>query len=576
MRKLLILLAVCIATPIFAQTNIGIDYYLLGEYGNARKYFESKLSSNAAEANFYLGEIAFAEGDMAKAAEFYNKCTAADPGNPLCLIAQAKMKLKSDPKAAEAALEAVAKANKNNLDIALTIGRAYLDNNMKDKAMSKVADARKINSKAPEVYILEGDIVAAGEDASKIGDAAGKYEMSNYFDPNYRLGYMKTAQVYETNNPGLAIEKLKAVIEKYPDYTPAYGLLAKIHTQRGFYPSAIEIYKAHSPSTPDDIERYARALYFTDNFDEAQIMVTKGLQADPNNFILNRYQLYIYAKTGNYTQGIKLAENFFSLAESSRYIPMDYTAYATLLKDAKRYDEAIAQFNQAIKIDPDTPERYKEASEMAKEIKNLGMAADYYKTYIDKKTQAAGAGYPDELLDINTLGSNYYTAGTSISKNPELAAGLMKNSVLIGELLASGNGFNADSLASSLEYFTASYSKYYLKKASATFSTIIERAPESYIGYRFKALSEHALNPDVKNSSAAKGYYEKMVEVITAKDDWRTTPSMQRMALEGYNYLAYYYYLTGDAPQAIQYANKVLELDPENSNAKAILADLNK
>lgn len=570
------MLSLCVATPIFAQTNIGIDYYLLGEYGNARKFFESQLSSKPAESNFYLGEIAFAEGNMAKAAEFYNKCATSDPGNPLCLIGQAKLKLKSDPKAAESALDAVARSNKSNLDVALAIGRAYLDNKMMDKALEKVADAKKINSKAPEIYILEGDIIAAGG-AGKTGEAAGKYEMSNYYAPDYGLGYMKTAQLYEFVNPDIAIEKMQAVIKKHPDYAPAYGLMAKIFTHKGFYPQAIEIYKTHAPSTPDDIERYARALYFTDNLDEAQKMIDKGLREDPNNFVMTRYQLYVYAKKGNYTDGIKLAENFLALGDKSRYIPMDYAAYAILLKDAKRYDEAIAQFNLAISMDPDSPEHYKGVYEMAKEMENFGMAAEYYKTYIDKKVLASdGSGYGDELVDINILGYEYFTAGTSIAKNPVLAGELMKNSALIKELLASGNGFDADLLANNLDYFTAAYSKYYLTKASAVFSTLIERAPESYSGYRFKALSENALDPDMINSTVARDNYEKMIEVITAKEGWETSASMQRMMLEGYGYLLIYYFKTDDSAKAIQYANKILELDPENGNAKAILEALSK
>lgn len=214
---------------------------------------------------------------------------------------------------------------------------------------------------------------------------------------------------------------------------------------------------------------------------------------------------------------------------------------------------------------------------MAKEIENFGMAADYYKAYMEKKAAAAdGAGYSDELVDINILGYDYFTAGTTIAKNPVLAGELMKNNALIKELLASGNGFNADSLANNLEYFTASYSKYYLSKASATFSTLMQRAPESYSGYRFKALSENALNPDMQSNTATRDNYEKMIEVITAKEGWETSSSMQRMLLEGYGYLLIYYYKTDDTSKAIQYAHKVLEIDPENSNAKAILEALSK
>lgn len=575
MKKIFVLLMLCIATtPMFAQTNIGIDYYLLGEYQKARSYFESQLSANPAQSYFYLGEIAFAEGDMARAAEFYDKCAAADPTNALCAIGQAKLKLKSDPKAAEAAFDAVLRNDKKNIDLIVAIGRAYLANGMTDKAMARVAAAKKIDNKAPQIYILEGDIIAAGGDAANIGEAAGKYEMAVYFDPDYRLGSMKIAQIYESGNAVVVIQNLKGVIAKYPDYMPAYEILSKVYTNTGYYPQAIELFKINPPTTPEDIERYARALYFSDNMEkEAQAVVTKGLREDPNNFVMSRYQLYLYSKAGNYNDGLPFAEKFFSLGDKSRYIYMDYTAYASLLKDAKRYNEAMAQFDHAINIEPDILERYKEAVEMASEINNYGKAADYYRVYIDKKILAAGEGYPDELYDISTLGNTYYNAGTTIAKNPELAAQLMKNSDLIKELLASDSGLNAELLANDLTYFTAAYSRYFLNKARPVFSTIIERSPDSYTGYRFKARTEYALNPDVK-TSAAKDYYEKMVAIITAKED--ISKPMITAMLEGYNYLVIYYYLTDNKSKAIEYANKVLELDPENVNAKAILEDLSK
>lgn len=580
MRKVFVLLMLCIATPMFAQTNVGIDYYLLGEYKKARSYFESQLSANPAQSYFYLGEIAFAEGDMARAEEYYNKCAAAEPGNVLCAIGQAKLKLKSDPKAGETALDAIARSNRNNLGIVLAVGRAFLDSGMTEKAMAKVADAKKINNKAPEIYILEGDILAAEGDGAKIGDVVAKYEMSIYFDPDYRLGVMKIAQVYESNNAGTVIESLKGIIAKYPDYKPAYEILSKVYTNTGHYTQAIEMFKVNPPTTPEDIERYARVLYFSNNFDEAQKIVTQGLQENPNNFVMNRFQLYIYAKTKNYEEGLKLADKFFTLGEPSRYIYLDYTSSASLLKDAKRYDEAMAQYDRAIGVDPDNLERYKEAYEAAKEMNNYGKAADYYKAYMDKKILAEGPEYPGELGDLATLGQNYYSAGTMISRDPELAAQLMKNSALIGELIASDSGLNAESLANDEVYFTTNYSKYYLKKANSVFSTLMERVPDSYIGYRFKALTEHALylnqNPDAKTSATAVGYYEKMIEVITSKAEEDITRSMSNAMVEAYGYLAIHNYLSDNTTKAIEFSKKVLGLDPENANAKAIIEALSK
>jgi tetratricopeptide (TPR) repeat protein len=570
-NKLFFIIAFLYSISLYAR-EIGADYYYLGDYEKATSHLLKDMEVNPVESNLFLGKIAFIKGERQKAEEYYTKALNQDPDNPYSKIEMAKLNLKSDSKNVEITFDNIFKKHRKDANVALAIARAYLENNMPDKALDYLNRAKKIDSKNPDVYILEGDLILA-RDNKKLGEAASKYEMATYFAPDYRIGYMKTALVYENVNPNAAIEKLKTIIGKQPDYSLAYGYLGKIYTQNGFYPQAIDMFKSYFTSgiyTIDDIELYARALYFNNNFDEAKAQVSKGLQIDPDHFVLNRFLMYIDAQTKNIADGENTAHKFFALRDPAGYISLDYAMYGTILKNNKKYNEAISQYNKAIELDPDKLNLYAEAAAIARENKDYATAASFIKKQMAKKA-AVATNSSDDITDLTTLGYDYYSAGISISKNQELAATLIQNKDITNSILASNKRINADSLARSINYFTKQYALFYLNKADSVFDKLIELTPDSYIGYRFKALTKHAINPETE-IGLAKPYYEKVIQIITDKNE--LTAATQRVLLEAYNYLGYHYYMINDKPNTILYWNKVLEIDPNNKNAKLILDDI--
>jgi len=588
---------------VFGQMDIGVDYYYLGEYKFAKEYIEKELAKNPARANFFLGEIAFKEGNMEKAESYYNSGLAAEPNNLLNQIGLAKLLLKKDAGSGDIALYNLHRKNSKNLDIVIAIGRAYLDNGMFEKAEVKLKEARSIHNKNAKVNIFDGDILVAKKDVKLLGDAAGKYDMALYFDPNNCLTYFKIAEIYERNNLALSIEYLETVIEKCPDYKIARRILGKISSQNGLYSKAITAYQTYfsltDQQTIDDIEKYAGAYYFSGtneeakgnhegakrNYKEAKVLVERGLKTDPNHFILNRYLMYILAKTENLEDGLKQVEKFFSLPpDISGYIYLDYTMYASILKKVERYNEAIEQYDIAIQLEPDKAELYKEASDIAKVKKDFGLAAMYYKNFMAKKAEQERKTNPefeDQMSDLYALSFNYYSAGVTISRNLQLAEELIQNESIINNIVAENKEVNIDSLKTNIPYFIKQYSLYNLNKADAVVDILIEKIEQVlltekkplYTGHRLKALVKYAINPDVKEGPA-KPYYERVVEIITSQEEV-STPDKQ-ILLEAYNYLGYHYFLIGDKPNTILYWNKVLEIDPQNENAIKVLNETNK
>jgi tetratricopeptide (TPR) repeat protein len=69
----------------------------------------------------------------------------------------------------------------------------------------------------------------------------------------------------------------------------------------------------------------------------------------------------------------------------------------------------------------------------------------------------------------------------------------------------------------------------------------------------------------------AKPYYEKIIELTENEQE-----KYKKERARGFAYLAFYYYDTKDNPKAYKYAEKALQLDPNDKNSAQILDYLKK
>jgi len=569
MKKVKIFIALLL--PIFigvnAQNNIGIGYLNVKDYELAKKYFLQQLSTNPAEAYYYLGEIAYAEGDLEAAENYYNQGLQTKM-EPYCRIGLAKILLKKGQKVdAVAGFISVQKKYPKEIDILIPIGYAYLDNQLHKDVESLLAEMQKIDKKNPKIYDLEGDKLKA-EDL--IGQAAGRYDMALYFDPNYIPAYYKIAEVYEKINPQVAIEKMKELIDRDPNNNLPYRYLGRIYTSSGRYQSAIDAYKeffATGNYTLDDIARYASALFFIRNYEEADKMIKEGLAIAPDHFVLNRLQMYIAANTINVENGLDYAEHFFSLKKDKdvkEYIATDYSMYALLLKEAKMYDEALVYYKHTISMDSSAIDIYKEMAIIYGLKGQNDRAADLYNSYIEK------GGDKIEAMDYYQLGRYYYSAGNirTTSDTTNIINRYQDDDFLT---TISENELQKDSLLNEESLFIAKAVKFYLEQADKAFDKVIELVPEGNTGYLWKARTNSLLDPDTE-MGLAKPYYEKVVEILSDRDEITTT--IKNSLIEAYSYLGYFYYIKSDNPNTLLYWNKVLELDPENASALMVLKEV--
>lgn len=334
MKKQFLTIILTILAVSVTAGNLGTDYFGIGAYPKAKEFFESELATNPVEANYYLGEIALANGQQEEAINFFNKGIAADSQDPFNKIGKGKALLKTNRKEAEALFTlALSKKFKKDPDANVAVARAYFENGFKEETTQKLIIARKLAKKSASLYILEGDILTS---EGKKGEDAGMYEQAIYFNPNNFIATIKSAQVYEIIQPSLAVEKLEPLLTQYPDYSIINRNLARAYNAAGQYPLAIKAYiKYYGENDCDlgDIRYLASAYYFTNQFEKSIQFLDKGLALDPDNFVFNRLRMYNASKMQDVENGETLANKFFGL--TGTFIDKDYAAYALILADAR-------------------------------------------------------------------------------------------------------------------------------------------------------------------------------------------------------------------------------------------------
>lgn len=285
------------ATSLFADNNDkGIDYYKAGMYSYAKKALFENIQSgktDKAEAYYYLGEIYAAENMKDSAAYCYKQGLVADPEYVFNTIGEIKLDLAATPDVDKVLAGFTTGKTRKNPAIFVAIARAYMtDPARKAKVEEYLAKAKEVGPKSPDIYILEGDLLAADR---KIGDAASSYEQAIYFDDQCKEAYLKYARIYARMNPQLAIDMLNKLIALDPEYTIAYRDLASVYYENNQFKNAADAYSKYiTPETSDidDLSRYASILFFSGEHEQAQQIIDRVSARAPENPVMQRLNMY--------------------------------------------------------------------------------------------------------------------------------------------------------------------------------------------------------------------------------------------------------------------------------------------
>ena len=437
-------------------------------------------------------------------------------------VNQAAALIKVNPEAAEDAFETLLKgANKKNVDLLVDIGEAYLQEGDMETAQEYADRAKEVNRRCADAYVLSGDVAFARNDVNR---ASSEYNQAIYFDENCSEAYLKYADVYQWVNPHLSIEMLERLDKKTPDDPRVDKQLGEVYYGMGEYGKAIEAYDDYMETGAPEVKdytRYATLLYLNKEFEASLKTVDKGLKMDAGNQVLKRLLMYNQYELGNYDAGLTEASAYFATTNSAEWVYLDHVYYGRLLKQKQQYEEALAQFNQALALDKTQTHIYQDISMAYEGKRDYPRAIEAFRTFMEAEHNTADMGH---LFLYGRL--NYYAAADSTLKDVQTD---------------------------------------YLAEADAAFARVIDYAPDNYLGFFWRARTNSLKDPETVEG-LAKPYYEASLALFEQKPD-TSVP----LVVECLSYLGYYYFVKEDYSKSKEYWTKILTIEPENGTAKAAL-----
>ena len=429
-----------------------------------------------------------------------------------------------DPEAVKDDVKVFMKTYKKNGVAIAGLGRAYLDCKNLTEAQTYAEKAIAVDKDEAEGYILAGDIAVLNDDP---GTAASWYQNATMSDPQEAAGYVKYARIYQKIDPDGAVAMLEKLREVKPDY-PVDAAAGYMYSASGRLKTAIECYnKVSNINTLDDyiLYDYTITAYVLEQYDKALNLSLTGIKNYPEYSPFNRLAFYCNNKLEDYNAAAVYAERWFNKNDTVKFSANDYIFYGDVLYNLDRTDEAIEAYKQAQVVDPERNDVYKLISDVYVKQKNYDKAVEAYNTYIDLLGSNANANIYRGLADI------YVEESETDDQAAKIAA---------------------------------------LRKADGVYADMETKFPYAveYATWMRSAI-HYQINTDVK-SGEAKPYYEKYISLVESNTE-RTESQTKKLATS-YNYLAVYYIQNDNLAKSKEYAQKLLEIKPEDETALQIMA----
>lgn len=556
-----------VLTPALAQNYAdGIEYFKSGQPDRAKIILDRTIDDSEtqkAESYYYLGEIAFPTSKDS-AQMYYQKGIEADPTFPLNYIGVGKVTmgkpLANDEKSIKAAIKAgekqmkmafnATKAAKKDPAVALAFVKAYYDNGLSYEAAKEKYYESHLADYAP-YYVFLGDIEVPGENW---GEACKNYELAfSWYDTTCVEAYIKFAGIYFRINPDIAIDNVLTLLNMRPNSAIAQRELAESYYRADKFNEAVKAYETYmkNPTAFDsDRPRHAALLYYDKQYDASITLVESLMEKYPDNLMLKRLALYNYYELQDYTSAIKAAEKLFATPDA-KFNSRDYVQYGKLLLDLGKADDAVANLEKAIEIEPERTENYKELETACAKAGKYMRRAEVHEMYI-KQLEAKEQNKTQDYF----VGGRYY-------------------------YMAAARAYQAGDTLNTRIGAT---------KADSLFAIVTENAPEDYRGHEWRATATSLLDPERKTGIAIP-LYEKAIEIIVNDLNAENVPAarqkaLQKSLIEAYTYMANFDYaaeydkyqaMSEEARQTfkftktIEWCNKILAIDPNHAATQEFL-----
>lgn len=511
---------------LFAQSvDQGRKFFYYERYKSAKETFEKVLAANPNDLNavYWLGQTLIEMKDSVAAKDLYSKTLQQNGNAPLLLAGMGQIELMEGKTSdARQRFETALGLTKNkDINVINAVGTANVRARKGDAtyAIEKLNLATQLKDfKNPDTYIILGNAYRKLIDG---GNAVTSFNKAFALDSRLAAAKYYIGKVYLTQqNKDYLLQAFEEAVKIDPAYAPAYFELFYYWYPRDVNKAAVylEQYTANMDQGPEVEYLKTDFLYASAKFAEAREKAKSLITQFGDKVAPRMYRLVAYASdtTGDLPGAKQAMTTFLSKAEPEDILAADYEELANInSKMPGSENEAFAALQTA--IDKDTL--------IENKVKYINRGAALAKKMGNRNEEAVW------------LGKAY-----AIKKNPN------QNDLYNWGLsnYQAGNYVTADSI------FCGLYQSKY---------------PNEIFGYLWCARSKQAQDDSTNSKGLAVDAYKMLAEKARQIDSVK----YKSQAISSYFFLVQWYNdVAKDKATAIQYLDKVLEVDPANADAERI------
>jgi tetratricopeptide (TPR) repeat protein len=522
----LFLAVLMLSVNLKAQTiDQGKSLLYYEKYKSARAAFEKLVAANAndVDAVYWLGQTMIMPDDktakdVADAKALYQKTLLANSNSPLLLAGIGHIELLEgkDQDARNHFETAISLSQGKSVPVLNAVGFANV--NAKNGDANYAIDKLKLATAAkkmtdPDVFVNLGDAY------KKIGDggqAQIAYEAALALNPKYARASYRIGKIYQTqgaNQEEIYMKYYNEAIAKDAAYAPVYENLYNLYYTTDVPKSAqyLDKFLANTDDNPKNCYLRASILYAQALFADAVKKADECIGSNPTPYPkLYGIKAYAYNKLKDSVNAKASFEKYFQSADTSIIGMGDYSTYASVLLKFPGNDSIAGTYvDKAVALDTLEANKVTYLKSMAASYeaqKKYKEAADWYSKVVSVKRVPG-------KVDLYNAGFNYFR---------------------MGSYDAAINVFNQYS----------------------------QKFPEDAFGYYMAAKSKWGIDSTMAQA-LANADFEKTISVGMV-DSVKYKPQV----IGSYKYfVAYYANVKKDNAKAIEYCDKILSLDPSDTEA---------
>ncbi|HTB51234.1 MAG TPA: tetratricopeptide repeat protein [Ferruginibacter sp.] len=534
--KSVVLLSVLFISTIGKAQSIdeGKKLFYYEKYISAKEVFSKLIAANPndIDAAYWLGQSEIQLDDTASAEALYQKTLMTNSNSPLLIAGLGHIELLQGniPDAHNRFETAISLSNNKNAAVLNAIGFANVDVKGGDAnyAIEKLtlATTLKGGSKDPDVFCNLGDAY------KKIGDGGNAqlaYQGALAIQHNYARASFRIGKIYQTQGYGqrdIYMKYYNDAVTEDPNYSPVYYNFYDYYYTTDVTQSAAYLEKYLNLKGIDEPNacyyrasmKYAQGL-FKDAITQSDNCIGASATPFPSLYGL---KAYAYFKLGDSADAKTAFELYFAKQAPAKIGPTDYITYTRDLLKLGTADSALAtaSLNKGLALDVSETDKVNHLKSIAADYEaafNFKAAGDYYNKIVAIKAVPTKA-------DLYNAGYSYFRAGA------------YKNSI-------------------------------------AVFNVYTQKFPDDAFGYYMTGKAYWGIDSTMQKGLANPSF-QKAIEVGNAD-----TAKYKQQLIGSYKYFVpYYVNVKRDKQTALDYCDKILALDPTDSQAlsnKEVISKLN-